>query len=208
MNSVTATDVPTLSQAKELLDAGAIPQAEYEAIKARRWPSRTRHQRSKGTKRAPEVLGLTMRRQILDRSRQSLGGSMSDRDNYSGGAVGMTMFASVILMVIGVFQSLAGLAAIINDDRLLATEDYVIKLDTTSWGWIHLILGIVIFLAGLGLLQGQVWARTIAVILAALSAIANFVWLPIQPWWAIIIITLDIFVIWAVTVHGRDITKV
>ncbi len=133
---------------------------------------------------------------------------MSDRDNYSGGAVGMTMFASVILMVIGVFQSLAGLAAIINDDRLLATEDYVIKLDTTSWGWIHLILGVVIFLAGLGLLQGQVWARTIAVILAALSAIANFVWLPIQPWWAIIIITLDIFVIWAVTVHGRDITKV
>lgn len=133
---------------------------------------------------------------------------MSDQDNYSGGAVGMTMFASVILMVIGVFQSLAGLAAIINDDRLLATEDYVIKLDTTSWGWIHLILGVVIFLAGLGLLQGQVWARTIAVILAALSAIANFVWLPIQPWWAIIIITLDIFVIWAVTVHGRDITKV
>jgi hypothetical protein len=133
---------------------------------------------------------------------------MSDQDNYSGGAVGMTMFASVILMVVGVFQSLAGLAAIINDDKLLATEDYVIKLDTTSWGWIHLILGVVLFLAGLGLLQGQVWARTIAVILASLSAIANFVWLPIQPWWAIIIITLDIFVIWAVTVHGRDITKV
>ncbi|MFL6182351.1 MAG: hypothetical protein ACJ73J_08580 [Actinomycetes bacterium] len=133
---------------------------------------------------------------------------MSDRDNYSGAAVGMTMFASVILMVVGVFQSLAGLTAIINDDRLLATEDYLIKLDTTSWGWIHLILGIVLFLAGLGLLQGQLWARTIAVILAALSAIANFLWLPIQPWWSIIIITLDIFVIWAVTAHGRDITKV
>ncbi|MFL6069879.1 MAG: hypothetical protein ACJ73L_11835 [Actinomycetes bacterium] len=133
---------------------------------------------------------------------------MSDRDNYSGAAVGMTMFASVILMVVGVFQSLAGLTAIINDDRLLATEDYLIKLDTTGWGWIHLILGIVLFLAGLGLLQGQLWARTIAVILAALSAIANFLWLPIQPWWAIIIITLDIFVIWAVTAHGRDITKV
>jgi hypothetical protein len=133
---------------------------------------------------------------------------MSDRDNYSGAAVGMTMFASVILMVVGVFQALAGLTAIINDDRLLATEDYLIKLDTTGWGWIHLILGVVLFLAGLGLLQGQLWARTIAVILAALSAIANFLWLPIQPWWAIIIITLDIFVIWAVTAHGRDITKV
>jgi hypothetical protein len=133
---------------------------------------------------------------------------MSDQENYSGTAVGFTMFASVILMVVGVFQALAGLTAIINDDRLLATEDYLIKLDTTGWGWIHLILGVVIFLAGLGLLQGQLWARTIAVVLASLSAIANFLWLPIQPWWAIIIITLDIFVIWAVTVHGRDIAKV
>lgn len=133
---------------------------------------------------------------------------MSDQQNYSGAAVGFTMFASVMMMVIGVFQALAGLGAIINDDRLYATQDAVIKLDTTGWGWIHLILGVVIFLAGLGLLQGQVWARTAAVILAALSAIANFVWMPIQPWWSIIIIVLDVFVIWAVTVHGRDITKV
>jgi hypothetical protein len=133
---------------------------------------------------------------------------MSDRENYSGAAVGLTMFASVILMVVGIFQALAGLAGILNDDKLLATEDIIISLDTTAWGWIHLILGVVIFFAGLGLLQGQVWARTVAVILASLSAIANFVWLPVQPWWAIIMITLDIFVIWAVTAHGRDITKV
>ena len=133
---------------------------------------------------------------------------MSGRENYSGGAVGLTMFASVILMVVGVFQSLAGLTAILNDEVFVTVEDYLLKLDTTGWGWIHLILGIVLFLAGLGLLQGQLWARTVAVILASLSAIANFLWLPIQPWWAIIVITLDIFVIWAVTVHGRDITEV
>lgn len=133
---------------------------------------------------------------------------MSDRQNYSGAAVGLTMFASVILMVVGIFQALAGLAGILNDDKLFATEDLIISLDTTGWGWIHLLLGVVIFLAGLGLLQGQVWARTVAVILAALSAIANFVWLPIQPWWAIIMITLDIFIIWAVTAHGRDIERV
>jgi hypothetical protein len=132
---------------------------------------------------------------------------MSERQNYSGAAVGLTMFASVIMMVVGIFQALAGLAGILNDDKLLATEDFVITMDTTAWGWVHLILGVVIFLAGLGLLQGQVWARTVAVVLAALSAIANFVWLPIQPWWAIIMITLDIFIIWAVTMHGRDITK-
>lgn len=133
---------------------------------------------------------------------------MSDQGNYSGAAVGFTMFASVILMVVGVFQAIAGLTAIVNDEVFITAEDYLVKLDVTGWGWIHLILGVVIFLAGLGLLQGQTWARTVAVIVAALSAIANFLWLPIQPWWAIIIIALDVFVIWAVTAHGRDITKV
>src|SRR5215211_6037081 len=132
---------------------------------------------------------------------------MSDEE-YSGGAVALTTFASVILMIAGVFQSLAGLAAIVNDEKFLVTEDYLLKADTTAWGWVHLTLGLVLFLAGLALLQGAVWARTIAVVLASLSAIANFLWLPVQPWWAIIMITLNIFIIWAVTAHGRDITKV
>ena len=87
-------------------------------------------------------------------------------------------------------------------------SEYIFKFDTTTWGWIHLLLGVILFLAGLALLQGAVWARTVAVILAALSAVANFLWLPYQPWWSIIIITLDVFIIWAVTAHGRDITKV
>lgn len=133
---------------------------------------------------------------------------MSDRDGYSGAAVGFTMFASVMLMIVGIFQALAGLASIFHDDKFLVTEDFIVNLDTTGWGWIHLIFGVVIFLAGLGLLQGQVWARTVAVILAGLSAIANFIWLPFQPWWAIIMIILDVFIIWAVTVHGRDIERV
>ena len=130
------------------------------------------------------------------------------QDNYSGGAVALTTFASVILMIAGVFQSLAGLAAIVNDEKFLVTEDYLLKADTTAWGWVHLTLGLVLFLAGLALLQGAVWARTIAVVLASLSAIANFLWLPVQPWWAVIMIALNIFIIWAVTAHGRDITKV
>jgi hypothetical protein len=133
---------------------------------------------------------------------------MSEQSNYSGGAVGLTVFASVILMIGGTFQFLSGLAAVIDDESFIVTEDYILKLDTTAWGWIHLLLGIVLFLAGMSLLKGAVWARTVAVIVASISAVANFVWLPVQPWWAIIMITLDIFVIWAVTAHGRDITKV
>lgn len=130
------------------------------------------------------------------------------QDNYSGGAVALTTFASVILMVAGVIQSLAGLAAILNDDVFIATEDYLLKADTSAWGWIHLLLGVVLFLAGLGLLKGSLWARTVAVILASVNVVVNFLWLPIQPWWAIIMITLNIFIIWAVTAHGRDVTKV
>ncbi len=131
------------------------------------------------------------------------------QDNYSGGAVALTTFASVILMIAGVFQSLAGLTAIVNDEVFITTEDYLVEGRHECLG-----LGTPAALAsscssrGWVCLQGAVWARTVAVVLASLSAIANFLWLPVQPWWAIIMITLNIFIIWAVTAHGRDITKV
>lgn len=126
--------------------------------------------------------------------------------SYSGGAVGLTMFASVMLIIVGMFQFFAGLAAIFNDELFVIGYEYIYKFDTTAWGWIHMLLGVVLFLAGLFLLQGAVWARTVAVILAGVSMVANFLWLPFQPWWSIIMIALNCFVIWAVTVHGRDIT--
>jgi hypothetical protein len=128
----------------------------------------------------------------------------------SSGAVGLTVFASFVLIVIGVFQFLAGITALAKDGASIyaATADktYVLSLDTTTWGWLHLLLGIVIFLAGLGVLAGQVWARTVGVIVALISAIVNFAFIPIYPVWAILIIVLDVAVIWALTAHGRDIT--
>jgi hypothetical protein len=133
---------------------------------------------------------------------------MSEQQNYSGGAVALTTFASIMLMIAGAFQFFAGLAALINDELFVVGAEYVYEFDTTTWGWIHLLIGVILFLAGLALLQGAVWARTLVVIIASLSALANFLWLPYQPWWSIIIITLNIFIIWAVTAHGRDIAKV
>ncbi len=133
---------------------------------------------------------------------------MSQQENYSGGAVAMTTFASVMLMIAGAFQFFAGLAAIFNDDKMLVTKDYVISLDTSAWGWIHLLIGLILFLAGVSLLKGAIWARTVAVIVASVSAITAFIWLPAQPFWGLLIIVLDIFIIWAVTAHGRDIAKV
>ena len=125
----------------------------------------------------------------------------------SGAAVGFTVFASVIMLTIGTFQVFAGMTALINDEFFVVTQEWVFQFDATTWGWIHLIFGVVVFLAGMALYSGQVWARTVGVILAVASAVISFAWLPWYPIWAVIVITLDVLVIWALTVHGRDITR-
>ena len=129
---------------------------------------------------------------------------MSDKE-VSGAAIGWSAFAAFMLMMVGIFQALAGIAAIANDDLFVATQDYVVKLDTDQWGWVHLISGILVFLAGLGIFSGNVLARTVGVLFALGSAIANFIWLPIQPVWSSIMIAVAVAVIWARTAHGRDI---
>lgn len=126
-------------------------------------------------------------------------------EEVSAWAVGWALFAAVVFMVIGVFQAAAGLVALIEDEFYAVGAEWVFQFNVTTWGWIHLIFGVVIFLTGLGILYGNLAARTIGVIIAALSAIGNFIWLPYQPVWSVIIIALDVAVIWALTVHGRDI---
>ncbi len=123
----------------------------------------------------------------------------------SGWAIGWTWFAAVMMWIIGAWHAIAGLVAIVNDEFYAVTPEYIFQFDVTTWGWIHLIAGIVVFLAGIYLLSGQVWARTIGVILAIVSILANFAWLPWYPVWSILMIAAGVFVIWALTVHGRDI---
>jgi hypothetical protein len=120
----------------------------------------------------------------------------------SGWAVGGVAFAGAIMVTIGAFQAIAGLTAILNDDFFIVAPNYTFDLDVTAWGWIHLILGIVIAVAGVSLFAGKTWAVWIALTLAILSAIANFFFIPYYPFWAIVIIALDIWVIWALTRPG------
>jgi hypothetical protein len=126
-------------------------------------------------------------------------------ENRSMWAVGWMTFAAFVMVTMGFFQVLQGLAAIFKNDFFVVGSEYLYKVDVSTWGWIHLILGVLIFFAGFGLFSGAVWARTIGVILAVLAAIANFAWLPYQPVWSILIIALCVAVIWALTVHGRDV---
>jgi hypothetical protein len=125
----------------------------------------------------------------------------------SGAAVGFILFAAIMMIMSGVFQALQGLIAIFENEFYVATRNYTFQFDATTWGWIHLLVGLVVAFAGWGLLSGRTWARTAAIALAVLSAIANFLFIPYYPFWSLLIITLDIFVIWAVAAHGGDLRE-
>jgi hypothetical protein len=118
-------------------------------------------------------------------------------------AGGFTVFAGVMMIIVGVFHAAAGLAGIIENEFYVVTPNYLYSFDATSWGWVHLLLGILVAAAGFAVFAGRLWARAVGIVLATLSAIANFLFLPYYPIWSVLIIALDVFVIWALIVHGR-----
>jgi hypothetical protein len=120
----------------------------------------------------------------------------------SGWATGGVIFAGVIMIVLGIFQAIAGIAAIADDQFYVVTRNYTFDLDVTAWGWIHLLLGIVVALSGFALLAGRAWAAVVAIVLAVISAVANFFFIPYYPFWSLLVIGLDIWVIWALTRPG------
>jgi hypothetical protein len=120
----------------------------------------------------------------------------------SGWALGGMAFAATIMVLIGVFQALAGLVAIFDDQFYVVTRNYTFDLDVTVWGWIHLLVGIGVFATGLGLFARQAWAGVSAIMLCMLSAITNFFFIPYYPIWSLLVIGLAIWVIWSVTRPG------
>ncbi|MFB8771869.1 DUF7144 family membrane protein [Streptomyces broussonetiae] len=116
----------------------------------------------------------------------------------AGWAAGGTLFAGVLLFVQGVIGILQGIAGIAEDDVYAHVGDYVFEFSLTAWGWIHLVLGVVLVVVAWGLLSGPaLWARAAGIALAALTVVANFLYLPYQPWWAVIGIAIGTFVIWS-----------
>jgi hypothetical protein len=137
----------------------------------------------------------------MTESASSSSGSRAARET-SGWAVGLILFAATMMIMAGSFQALQGLIAIFENDFYVATRNYLFQFDATTWGWIHLEVGLLVAFAGWGLLSGRTWARVVAITLAVLSAIANFLFLPYYPVWSLTIITLDILVIFSVTIEG------
>ncbi|WP_042377565.1 hypothetical protein [Gordonia alkanivorans] len=116
-----------------------------------------------------------------------------------GIAAGTSIGAAIILIVVGVVQLAQGIAAVAEDEVFVRGVEYVYKFDFTTWGWIHIVLGAIAIIVGAGLVSGAGRARFTAIVIAGLSIIANFLWLPYYPWWSILIIALDVVVIWAVS---------
>ena len=123
----------------------------------------------------------------------------NQQQRQSPWATSAVTFAATMMVLLGVFQAIEGLAAIIDDQYFVVVRGYAFDLDTTTWGWIHLILGLAMLAAGIGLFYRTVWAGVATLVLAVLSAVNNFFFIPYQPVWSLLVIGLNVWVIWALT---------
>jgi hypothetical protein len=120
------------------------------------------------------------------------------------GWTGWITFAGVMMIIGGGLNLFYGIVAAVNDEWVVWTNRADVYLDISQWGWVHIILGAIVLLSGFGVFTGSIVARTVGVAVAAVSLLANFFFLPAYPLWALVVITIDILVIWALTVHGSE----
>ena len=124
----------------------------------------------------------------------------------SSGWVGWVVFGAVIAITMGAYEAITGLVAIFKDSYFLVPSTrLVVSVDYTAWGWVHLIIGVLSVAAGVALLQGRGWARVVVIGLAGLSALVNLGFINAYPIWSTIVIAFDVIVIYALTVHWKDV---
>ena len=117
---------------------------------------------------------------------------------------GLADYAGVIMVIVGVWHVLVGITALVNDKIYVNAPTTVYSFDLTGWGWVHLLAGILVAGAGVGILRGQTWGRVVGIVLASLSMVANFLYMPWYPWWSLLIIVLDITIIWALAMYRSE----
>ena len=120
------------------------------------------------------------------------------------GTIAVINISGMKVSTAGIVALLQGIAAVADNNLFVVGINYTYKFDITTWGWIHIILGIIGIVVALGLFTGAVWARAAAIVIASLSIIANFLWMPYYPLWSILVIALDVVVIWAVATWDTD----
>ena len=119
---------------------------------------------------------------------------------------GYTVFAVAVILVLGLWQFLAGLTAVVRAGLYVAPSGYTFSFRVAGWGWVLVLLGVLSAGAGVGVLLGRSWGDKAAIVLASLSMIVNFLLVPFYPIWSLVIIVLDLTFIWALTAPGRYVT--
>jgi len=120
------------------------------------------------------------------------------------GWIGWIYFAGFMMLLIGFFQAVIGLTALLNDKFFVSLNGRLLVWNFTGWGWIHLIFGIVVLLAGMSLFTGSTWSRVVATILVTVNLMTQFVFVSVYPVWSIIMMVIDVLVLYALTVHGSE----
>lgn len=124
--------------------------------------------------------------------------------SHNTGWVGWVAFAAMMMLILGIFNAIDGLVAIFSDKVFVNGDAGVVVLDVTAWGWVHLVIGVLVATAGYFLLQGATWARVFAIGLVMLNMITQMVFLPAYPFWSLLVIALDILILWALVVHWDE----
>ena len=122
----------------------------------------------------------------------------------AGWALGGAILAAWLMILLGIWSVLVGIAAIARDEVFITTPGYTYAVNLTGWGWIHLVLGVLVLVAGFSLFSGATWARVVGIILAVLVALDYFLFLPLHPLWSIVVIALSVFIIWSLATVSRD----
>jgi len=126
-------------------------------------------------------------------------------DTTVTGWTGWGVFASVLLLIAGIFDLIFGIAAIIGPNTTVVVSDSgLFAVDVAAWGWWHIISGLALVLTSFFLYRGATWARVVAIILVILNAVGQLTLIDVQPWWSLAILAVDILVLYALTVHGRE----
>ena len=126
-------------------------------------------------------------------------------DTTVTGWTGWGVFASVLLLIAGIFDLIFGLAAVIGPNTtVVVAETGLFAVDVAAWGWWHIIAGIALIVLSFFLYRGATWARVIAIIIVIINAVGQLTLIDVQPWWSLAILAVDILVLYALTVHGRE----
>jgi len=126
-------------------------------------------------------------------------------DDEPTGWAGWVVFAGVMLILVGAFQVTQGLVALFEKGfYAVSSNGLVLQVNYNTWGWIHIVIGLVCGLVGVGLMAGNLAARIAGIGIAVLSALANLAFISAYPVWSVLVIAMDVIVIYAITVHGRE----